>query len=55
MKSRIAGIVNDSIVDGPGIRCTIFFQGCTHNCEECHNKHTHDLPSGANRAVSRRQ
>ena len=46
MKSRIAGIVNDSIVDGPGIRCTIFFQGCTHNCEECHNKHTHDLNGG---------
>ena len=46
MRTRIAGIVNDSIVDGPGIRCTIFFQGCIHNCEDCHNKHTHDLNGG---------
>lgn len=46
MKIRIAGIVNDSIVDGPGIRMTVFFQGCFHNCDECHNKHTHDINGG---------
>lgn len=41
----IAGVVKESIVDGPGIRYTIFTQGCPHNCEGCHNVHTHD-PSG---------
>ncbi len=46
MKIRIAGTVNDSIVDGPGIRYTIFFQGCYHNCFECHNPQTHDLNGG---------
>ena len=42
---RIAGIVQDSIVDGQGIRMTIFTQGCPHHCPGCHNAHTHD-PNG---------
>ena len=46
MKLRIAGTVNDSIVDGPGIRFTIFTQGCPHNCEGCHNPQTHDFNGG---------
>lgn len=43
---RIAGIVNDSIVDGPGIRLSVFVQGCPHGCEGCHNPHTHDFNGG---------
>jgi len=43
---RIAGIVNESIVDGPGIRMVIFTQGCTHNCFGCHNPHTHSFDAG---------
>lgn len=46
MKLRIAGTVNDSIVDGPGIRFTIFTQGCPHHCEDCHNPQTHDFNGG---------
>lgn len=46
MKLRIAGTVNDSIVDGPGIRFTIFVQGCPHDCKGCHNPHTHDFEGG---------
>ena len=43
---RIAGTVNDSIVDGPGIRYVIFTQGCPHHCEGCHNPQTHDFAAG---------
>lgn len=42
---RISGLVEDSIVDGPGLRLAIFTQGCYHHCPGCHNEQTHD-PSG---------
>ena len=42
---RIAGLVEESIVDGPGIRFVVFTQGCPHNCPGCHNPNTHD-PNG---------
>lgn len=43
---RIAGIVAESFVDGPGIRFSIFTQGCKHHCLECHNPQTHDFNGG---------
>lgn len=49
---RIAGIVNDSIVDGPGIRMTVFVQGCPHNCEGCHNPQTHDFDAGEDMTIA---
>lgn len=42
---RLAGVVRESIVDGPGLRLTVFAQGCPHGCPGCHNPQTHD-PSG---------
>lgn len=46
MKVRIAGFANDSIVDGEGLRFTIFVQGCLHNCKGCHNPQTHSFEGG---------
>ena len=46
MQIRIAGIENDSIVDGPGFRLTVFTQGCPHHCPGCHNPETHDFAGG---------
>lgn len=46
MKIRLAGVVEESIVDGPGIRYTIFVQGCPHKCKGCHNAHTHSYDGG---------
>ncbi|HZJ82860.1 MAG TPA: anaerobic ribonucleoside-triphosphate reductase activating protein [Clostridia bacterium] len=43
---KIAGIVNESIVDGPGIRLSVFTQGCPHRCPGCHNPETHDFDGG---------
>ena len=48
---RIAGIVQDSIVDGPGFRFALFTQGCSHNCEGCHNPQTHDFNGGTEMTV----
>ena len=45
-KLRIAGTVNDSITDGPGLRYAVFVQGCPHNCKGCHNQQTHDFAGG---------
>ena len=50
---RIAGTVNDSIVDGPGIRYVIFTQGCPHHCEGCHNPQTHDFGAGQDADVQK--
>lgn len=43
---RVAGIVKESIVDGPGIRFVVFVQGCRHNCKGCHNPETHSYEGG---------
>lgn len=43
---RVAGIVPESVVDGPGFRYTVFTQGCRHNCPGCHNPQTHDFNGG---------
>ena len=42
---KIFGLVQDSIVDGPGFRFSCFVQGCPHHCPGCHNPDSHD-PSG---------
>lgn len=43
---RLAGVVRESIVDGPGLRFVIFCQGCPHDCKGCHNPDTHDFNGG---------
>lgn len=42
----LADIITDSIVDGPGLRATIFSQGCPHHCTGCHNAETWPFEGG---------
>ena len=53
MEIRIAGIESESIVDGPGLRYVVFSQGCTHNCQGCHNPETHSFFGGTVDETSR--
>ena len=50
---RMAGIMKESIVDGPGIRFAVFCQGCPHDCPGCHNPETHDFEGGTEVSVER--
>lgn len=45
-KIKVGGIVNDSVVDGPGLRLTIFFQGCKRKCCGCHNPQLQNFNGG---------
>lgn len=49
---RVAGLVHDSIVDGPGLRFVVFVQGCPHHCPGCHNQGSHDPKGGKEMAAT---
>ena len=46
MRLRIAGLVEESVVDGDGCRFSVFVQGCRRRCPGCHNPETHSFDGG---------
>ncbi len=46
MKLRIAGVMEESIVDGDGCRFALFVQGCSRRCSGCHNPETQPFDGG---------
>jgi len=49
---KIAGLIQDSIVDGPGLRFALFTQGCNIGCEGCQNPESLDATGGMEMSVS---
>ena len=45
---RYANIIDQSVVDGPGVRVVAFLQGCTIGCPGCHNVDLQPLGGGIN-------
>jgi len=43
---RYADIINESVVDGPGIRLVVFLQGCPRHCPGCHNEQLISVEGG---------
>lgn len=43
---RYAKIRKMDISNGPGVRVSLFVQGCTFNCKNCFNPETHDFNGG---------
>lgn len=48
---NVAGIEEDSITDGPGLRFVLFVQGCPHHCKGCHNPETHEFGVGTDYSI----
>lgn len=44
---RLLSVVRGTTVDGPGLRTSIYFAGCRHHCEGCHNPQSWDFNAGS--------
>lgn len=48
---RVLNIIEGTSVDGPGLRTSIYFAGCHHQCPGCHNQQSWDVNGGTPMSV----
>lgn len=48
---NLMAVVEDTVVDGPGFRTTIYAAGCSHGCPGCHNRESWDSANGHGVAI----
>lgn len=48
---RVLRIVEGTSVDGPGLRTSVYFAGCSHHCAGCHNPQSWDFGGGEPKSV----
>ena len=48
---RVLDILEDTTVDGPGFRTSIYLAGCHHRCPGCHNPESWDENGGEELSV----
>lgn len=48
---RVIDILPGTSVDGPGLRTSIYFAGCNHQCPGCHNPQSWNFEAGQEMSV----
>ena len=51
MTLRVLNIIDGTSVDGVGLRTSIYFAGCEHHCEGCHNPQSWNPTGGYNLTI----
>lgn len=51
VKLQIGGFLNNSLVNGDGMRAVIFVSGCIHNCKNCQNEFMQDFNYGDSASI----
>ena len=51
MSLNILDIIEDTTVDGPGFRTSVYCAGCTHHCPGCHNPQSWTAGSGTEMSI----